>query len=322
MIYFRLRLVAKPLNIDSEDVISFTMMRPEPISVELRRLADAELGEHYRKGDVLCTAALQKMPTRKISLWVAKPEGPLPAGFSDFTHEAHHALSDAAVHALKLWRWRMGYPTEPNPVRFLKSFEWSGNRNDWTPIPNVFKLNISFDFPIRKDPKVTEDIVKSLKSLSLDNTQEPLGHELFQEAWSQRDDNPRSSLVMGIAAAETGVKHLISTLVPAAAWLVEEIPSPPLVQILEKYVPSLPARLPINGKVLPPPDWLMKIITKGVQLRNKIVHGHQTELKSDSLREILVAVRDLLYLYDLYAGHDWAVQYLSVRMVSSLRNEA
>jgi hypothetical protein len=122
-------------------------------------------------------------------------------------------------------------------------------------------------------------------------------------------------------AAETGVKHLISTLVPAAAWLVEEIPSPPLVQILEKYVPSLPARLTINGKVLPPPDWLISVIRKGVRLRNEIVHGHQTELKSDSLREILLAVRDLLYLYDLYAGHEWAVQYLSVRMWSSLANE-
>jgi hypothetical protein len=284
MIHFRLRLVANLLSIDSEDVISFTMIKPEPVSVELRRLADAELGEHYRKGDVICTAALQKTPTRKSSLLVAKSEGPLPAGFSDFTHEAHHALSDAAVHALKLWRWRMGYPTEPNPVRFLKSFEWSGNSNDWTPIRNVFKPNMSFDFSVRKETKVTEDIVESLKSLSLDNAQEPLSHELFQEAWSQRDDNPRSSLVMGIAAAETGVKHLMSTLVPAAAWLVEEIPSPPLVQIPEKYVPSLHARLTINGKVLPLPDWLMKILTKGVQLRNKIVHGHQIELKSDSLR--------------------------------------
>jgi hypothetical protein len=201
MIYFRLCLIAKPLSIDSEDVIRFTLRKPEPVSVELRRLADTELGEHYHKGDVLCTALLQKMPTRKISLWVAMPEGPLLAGFSDFTNEAYRVLSDAAVHALKLWRWRMGYPTEPNPVRFLKSFEWSGNSNDWTPIWNVFKLNISVGFPVRKETKISDDIVESLKNLSLDNMQEPLGHELFQEAWSQRDDNPRSSPVMGIAAA-------------------------------------------------------------------------------------------------------------------------
>jgi hypothetical protein len=35
-----------------------------------------------------------------------------------------------------------------------------------------------------------------------------------------------------------------------------------------------------------------------------------------------MAVRDLLYLYDLYAGHEWAVQYLSVQMRSSLASEA
>jgi hypothetical protein len=61
---------------------------------------------------------------------------------------------------------------------------------------------------------------------------------------------------------------------------------------------------------------------KAVGLRNDIVHGHQTELKSDSLRDILVAARDLLYLYDLYAGHEWAQQYLSVPMRSWLANEA
>jgi hypothetical protein len=147
-----------------------------------------------------------------------------------------------------------------------------------------------------------------------------LAQELFQEAWGQRDANPRSALVMGIAAAETGVKHLISTLVPAAAWLVENTQSPPLIRMLEEYLPLLPTRLRIKGKVLPPPKWLIAEIKKGVNLRNKIVHGHKIELKSDALLEILKAVHDLLYLFDLYAGHEWAAQRLSVRMCSSLAN--
>src|SRR5437870_12488708 len=126
---------------------------------------------------------------------------------------------------------------------------------------------------------------------------------------------------MGIAAAETGVKHLISTLVPAAAWLVENTQSPPLVRMLKEYLPLLPTRVRINEKVLPPPKWLMDEIQKGVFLRNHIVHGHAIQLASDALREVLQAVHDLLYLFDLYAGHAWAVQHFSVRMQSSLANE-
>jgi len=127
---------------------------------------------------------------------------------------------------------------------------------------------------------------------------------------------------MGIAAAETGLKHLISTLAPAAAWLVENTQSPPLVQMLEDYLPKLPTRIRIKGKVLPPPKWLIDTIKKGVRLRNQIVHGHPIHLASDAVHDVLQAVHDLLYLFDLYAGHEWAAQRFSVRMQSSLVNES
>lgn len=53
---------------------------------------------------------------------------------------------------------------------------------------------------------------------------EPVAHELWREAWNLRHANPRSSLVIGVAAAEVGLKQLIAALVPDAASLVENIP--------------------------------------------------------------------------------------------------
>jgi hypothetical protein len=315
---FRLRYIVKSLGGVGETLIRFEMKTSELVSVELRRLADTEIDKHYIKGDILCTAMLQTTPTHKISHWLAKPEEPQPPGFTDFANEAHNALSHAAVRAVKLWRWRIGYRGDRNPIRFFKSFEWSINGTDWTPGPHGIHLHLSAGIPFAK---ITDEIVESVLSLSRRDTQEPLAHELFQEAWSQRMDNPRSSLVMGIAAAETGVKRLISTLVPAADWLVQETQSPPLVRMLEEYLPTLPVRLRINGNVLCPPTWLIDVIKKGVGLRNKIVHGHDIPLKSDSLRDVLEAVHDLLYLFDLYAGYEWAVRHLSVRMQSSLAKE-
>src|SRR5262249_5975518 len=246
------------------------------------------------------------------------PEEPQPSEFSNFANEAHIALSYAAVRAVKLWRWRIGYRSDQNPIKFFKSIEWSVDGKDWNRAPADIQLGLSAGIP---RSKITDQLGESILSLSQSDIEEPLAQELFQEAWGQRDANPRSALVMGIAAAETGVKHLISTLVPAAewpAWLVKNTQSPPLVDMLKEYLPKLPTRLKIKGKVLPPPKWLIKEIRNGVTLRNQIVHGRKIELKPDSLLEILKAIHDLLYLFDLYAGHEWAAQRLSVRMQFSL----
>ena len=151
---------------------------------------------------------------------------------------------------------------------------------------------------------------------------EPLAHELFQEAWSQQNNNSKSSLVIGIAAAETGVKHLVLESVPAASWLIENMRSPPMVRILREYLPRLPTRITIGSKVLAPPDWLVEAIEKGVLLRNKIVHGQAVTLKLSTVREILEAVNDLLYYCDLLAGHVWAAHRLSHRFQLYLKGEA
>jgi hypothetical protein len=151
-----------------------------------------------------------------------------------------------------------------------------------------------------------------------------LAHALFQEAWSQRKDNPKSSLVIGVAAAETGMKQLISKLVPSSGWLVQNTQSPPLVKMLEEYFPSLPTQLRIADVPPPPlPKSLISIIKKAVLLRNEIVHGHEVHLVSKSLREILNIIHDLLYIFDCYSGHLWAMKCISVETLKAwLRTDA
>ena len=136
--------------------------------------------------------------------------------------------------------------------------------------------------------------------------EEPLGHELFREAWELRTENPRSALVLGIAAAEVGFKQCVGTLVPDAKWLVDNVPSPLLERMLREYLPQLPARKTIKGRVLPLPEGWLKILKKGVTIRNDIVHGNTATLTRDNLRDILETIRELLYLLDIYCGHVWA----------------
>ena len=53
---------------------------------------------------------------------------------------------------------------------------------------------------------------------------EPIGHELFLEAWELRKSNPRSALIIGMSAAEVGFKQCIGKLVRDAEWLATNAP--------------------------------------------------------------------------------------------------
>jgi hypothetical protein len=56
----------------------------------------------------------------------------------------------------------------------------------------------------------------AVAELVTSSEREPVAHELWREAWNLRHPNLRSSLVIGVAAAEVGLKQLIATLVPRA----------------------------------------------------------------------------------------------------------
>ena len=65
--------------------------------------------------------------------------------------------------------------------------------------------------------------------------------------------------------------------------------------MLRDYLPLLPVKNTIGGRVLPPPqDEILNVLTKGVQLRNKVTHTGAAEPKYETLEEVLLAVRDVL----------------------------
>jgi hypothetical protein len=310
MVAFRLKYIARDIGLDHDLSIPFQAEANDAVTVELRRISDAELDKRGSRGDLLCTAELRKETTRKIRQWLESPTESLPAGFAEFGDDAFHRLAEAIIKTLRLLRWRTGHRSTRDPIKMFYSFEWSTNNGIWVPVPDSVRLESDVGIP---QEKVTEEIVTHLQDLWRNNVVEPLAHELSQEAWSQRRDNPKSSLVIGIAAAETGMKQLISKLVPSSAWLVQNTQSPPLAKMLEEYLPWLPTRVRYkNGRLPPLPKSLIAIIVKAVLLRNDIAHGKEVHLELKSLREILNTVHDVLYIFDLYAGQLWAMDRVTV----------
>ena len=127
--------------------------------------------------------------------------------------------------------------------------------------------------------------------------------------------NSRSSLVIGVAAAEVGLKQLIAALVPHAKSLVENIPSPPLDTMIRKVLPDLPIKADIEP-ARRAPRHLRTAIIAAVEDRNRIVH--LGAMPRCDLREALLAIREFLYLLDMYSGHAWAATLLTEKTQSAL----
>ncbi len=181
---------------------------------------------------------------------------------------------------------------------------WSMDCKDWRMAPANF---VSSDY---RPPVLHQDFVIDTISLINNNQTEPLGHELLREAWIQKDNNPRSSLVIGVAALETGVKNLVIDLDPKSYLLKNNHSSVPIYKILEKYIPTLTTKRKIDGKIIKLSDAMVKNIKKWNARRNKLVHGEQQEIKAMELKEFLLLVCDILYLCDFYRGFDWAFDHI------------
>jgi hypothetical protein len=187
------------------------------------------------------------------------------------------------------------------------------------PIGVVFPPDSRFVPGDRVPARFSDEADNDFRYLLQHEHEEPLGHSLLREAWEQREENPRSALVVGVAAAEVGFKHSVAELAPHAAWLMEEIPSPPLQKMMSTYLPLLlEGRDEILVKRLP--KSIIKLVDEANQKRNIVVHKSPTgqrryrELHAwfdqSSLDSVLLAVCDLLWLLDYYRGYPWALDYV------------
>jgi hypothetical protein len=181
-----------------------------------------------------------------------------------------------------------------------------------------FKVNRG-GFWLSPPTQLTDSLQVELQSFINADDAEPLAHRLLHEAWEHRVRSPRSALVIGVAAAEVGFKQFVAEQESKAAWLVEEMPSPPLERMLRKYLPILLSdreEFPIREI----PKQTVTVIKKAIESRNVVAHKPATAsaryqeiedwLDKNELSNALLAISDLLFLLDYYRGHEWALDHV------------
>jgi hypothetical protein len=218
-------------------------------------------------------------------------------------------------YVVSVLRWRCGISDGPLRPFSDAKYEFSVDGTEWHSVPR-YLASIRLMWGRARRNLVEDEIQGGVAELLSRDKDEPLGYQLLREALELRKTHPRSALVIGIAAIEVGFKHFIAHLVPDAAWLAIEVPSPPLDKMIREYLPQLPVRGKFEGRFALIPSKLINTLGEGMKARNKLAHSGKFLPDADELENLLYTINDILLLLDCYSGEHWALDHVAAESQS------
>ncbi len=224
-----------------------------------------------------------------------------------FLGDVHNSLRRAVRAVCDATAWRLALTGPRDPVAFGLAY-WSLDGESWEIWPTgETRLIVSGGLA---ESELHSERRSEIQELLDVGRREPLAHALWREAVAQQQASPRSAILIGVAALEVGLKQFAATHLPDADWLLREAPTPPIVKMLSKFLPSLP-QLDKGMQFERPSRATLKTIGEAVALRNSIAHkGVENDPPDALVAEVLGAVRSLLWQFDLATGIEWAEEYL------------
>jgi hypothetical protein len=225
--------------------------------------------------------------------------------FIIFERAVSSELADWLFRTIRVARWRYNALGSHAPFGGRPP-SWSPDGSSWKPFPWSTRAYASDAALLRPMGSAALEIQR----LTVGGINEPLGHQMFREAWDERHHNPRSALMVAIAGLEVGFKQLVIQLAPQTDWLMREIQSPPVDKMLANYLPTLEARNTIPGRTPQVPREIRRLVGDGLKMRNDLAHRGEYAILYDALEPVLLAVRDCLWLFDFYLGYTWALDYV------------
>jgi hypothetical protein len=248
----------------------------------------------------------------------ASPFGHLasyPAGLQGLAAQAGIEQRAALRRFVELIRWRTAHMNwlGDHTRGIREEHEWSQDSTTWHPLD--LSMTLTFSIPAT-GPDLTDEFQDSLNQLAVAGEREPLGWEIWHNALAVRDQgDSRAAVIMSVSAIEVELKRLIGQLVPDAEWLITNLQSPSIFKMIQDYLPTLPNK----PQGLNATKRLKTVLHDAVELRNELVHVPVTDAEREIIESkvanacnyILAMASDLLWLFDAYRGHEWAIEHLS-----------
>jgi len=347
IVYFKQPFLVKDLELPNLESCNFDYGENNSITITLRQATEEErtVGKEIYRG-MFCLLQAKKEPNEKLYFmfenlaehkipqfnkikkqvqedwkWedVIDSEGRfkenhllpisfMPTELKEYLDNTRNEITNYLDATIAVLRWRLNLEGPYQPI-LGRDITWSFSLDDqnWQHLP----IDILGYSSIIEHPTLTKELFDEVETRVQSGQTEPFYHQLWREAWELKSNNPRSALVIGMAAAEVGFKEYVAALVPDSQWLVENLPSPPINKMLKNYFPKLPARLKIKDFDPSIPNSIQKKITEGMELRNKIVHSKSVRPDNQQIYDILCSIRDLLLILDYHQGYEWTLRGLT-----------
>jgi hypothetical protein len=303
---FRFIYVVKPWGLEQAperlEVGSASFGR---VKLVLRHIREDELKPHYDRRDWVAELYTEEPVSDELRGQLMSSKEARSPAIVELYRCVSLRLRDFLESFLRVSRWRIGIYGDH---RLISGNEgqlcWSDDNMSWRPVPTYLTMSTSVEVVSKAFSQQSFDAITSLVETG---AEEPTGHELLREAWNLQHASPRSALIMALSAVEVGTKELVAELVPQAEWLCFEVPFPPVVKLLEEYLPTLPVRRRLDGKVFVP-DVAIRTLRKAVTERNRVAHRGTAIGIRGLVEDTLRTVQSVLCLLDYYAGHEWALE--------------
>ncbi len=247
--------------------------------------------------------------------------------------EVERELSVTVRWTASLLWWRCAADERHDIV--VNSVQWTMNdAQGWWLFEPASIFGVGFDeadiessAAVRLSTEVRRDVVDLFRA----HEQEPLAHELLREGRSLRQVSPRSALMLAFSALEVAVRELVTRLEPGTlkymddsdinlhTWLHYDLPD-----LLEKNHLLGEQQLAVRDIALPRIE--RDIVLKWRKVRNDIAHSPVSRGKvgtiehrladHDAFVDFFRASNDLLWIFDYYCGHKWAINHVSASTIA------
>jgi hypothetical protein len=299
-----------PDDSDSEDCLVVARVT--------REVDDETYGEFLRRLEIEADPPAPPESPTNINLdlfeWYFDP----PVAVAALCESVYEELHGAASRLVQLLRWLFNRPWPAQPLGSAQ-LSWSLDGASWESAPSKPTEPAVFgDMGATLEPEGIEILERIWHD---SRHSEPLARQIFLEAYALADPNPRAALVLAVAAAEIAVKQFAAAQSPreSEAWLISKQQSPPLLMLLRDYLPFFTDKRTVDGTAVP--KHLRSTLHDAVEARNHIVHQGHSGYDEEQLADVFVAVNDLLYLLDWFAGHRWAFRHLQTNTKAAYHND-